>query len=48
MDETKRKPSNVKIIQIITKGDSNYIFGLGDDSKVYMWLFQEEDWMLSA
>lgn len=47
-DETRMKPAGVKIIQIIDRHEKNYVYGLGDDSRVYIWLVSELDWMLSG
>lgn len=46
------KPKEVKIIQIIyagtgTNDPDDRIYGLGDDSKVYVWLWDKHDWALT-
>lgn len=46
-DQNKMKPADVKIIQIIDRHDKNHVYGLGDDSRVYIWV-SEYEWLLSA
>lgn len=45
------KPKEVKVINIIfapstEKGDSSFILGLGDDSRVYYWNESDAVWEL--
>ena len=40
------KPENIKIINIVVK--ENWIYGLGDDNMIYIWLAEKHMWQLWA
>ncbi|MEA2088907.1 MAG: hypothetical protein U9O55_03660 [Patescibacteria group bacterium] len=45
MKKFKEKKSEVKIVKITSCGDDGtYIFGLGDDQKIYEWDEYERKW----
>lgn len=40
------KPEQVKIINIIVNSDDNYIYGLGDDNLIYIYIASTHTWKL--
>lgn len=47
-DEKKIKSAGVKIINIIAVQDNNYIHGLGDDDRIYIWIASDHIWLLNG